>query len=268
MHSDQLPTGNDGVASSRRRELEIELPRRSEHIDQDAEYCSVFLDGNWRKIRFHDYAEIYRIPGLYEQLFHDILDCRSPDVVGKLLKEELQRQNVDAASLRVLDLGAGNGLVGEQLRNIGAGHLVGVDIIPEAAEAARRDRPRVYDAYHIADVVTPPAEVDGALRSAELNTLCCVAALGYADIPPAAFRAAFNRISEGGWIAFTIKDRFLSAEDTSGFARLVRACEEHGLLQPRSTERYRHRVDVRGEPLHYVAIVGTKHADIPVDLLP
>src|SRR5690606_41064902 len=84
---------------------------------------SVLLDGSWQQVRFHDYDRIFTIPGLYEQLFHDILDCRSPDVIGKLLKEELQRNNVPASSLRVLDLGAGNGVVGEQLRTVGVGYL-------------------------------------------------------------------------------------------------------------------------------------------------
>ena len=46
--------------------------------------------------------------------------------------------NETAAQLRVLDVGAGNGMVGEELDRMGAKHIVGVDIIPEAAEAAQR----------------------------------------------------------------------------------------------------------------------------------
>ncbi|MBN6039406.1 class I SAM-dependent methyltransferase [Amycolatopsis sp. 195334CR] len=244
---------------------QIRLPERPEEIDQDAEYCSVLLDGEWVDIRFHDYHRIYRINGLYEQLFHEILDCRSPDVIAKLLKEQLQRDGYDAEGLRVLDLGAGNGLVGEQLRTIGVGHLVGADIIPEAAEAARRERPEVYDAYHVGDVTAPSEETAAALAAAKFNTLVCVAALGYADIPPSAFRAAFNLVSDGGWIAFTIKDRFLTEEDTSGFAGFIQTCQDNGVLEVRATERYRHRLNISGEPLHYVAVVGTKHADIPAE---
>ncbi|AXB42987.1 class I SAM-dependent DNA methyltransferase [Amycolatopsis albispora] len=246
---------------------QIRLPERPEEIDQDAEYCSVLLDGEWVDIRFHDYDRIYRIHGLYEQLFHEILDCRSPDVIAKLLKEQLQRDGYDAEGLRVLDLGAGNGLVGEQLRTIGVGHLVGADIIPEAAEAARRERPEVYDAYHVGDVTAPSEETAAALAAAKFNTMVCVAALGYADIPPSAFRAAFNLVSDGGWIAFTIKDRFLTDEDTSGFAGLIKTCQDNGVLEVRATERYRHRLNISGEPLHYVAVVGTKHADIPAEFL-
>ncbi|WP_158883918.1 class I SAM-dependent DNA methyltransferase [Amycolatopsis anabasis] len=254
--------------STRKGTLDIRLPQPSDRLDQDAEHCSVLVDGEWRDIRFHDYDEIYRIPGLYEQLFHGILDCRSPDVIGKVLKEELQQDGFEAESLRVLDLGAGNGLVGEQLRNIGVSTLVGVDIIPEAQQAALRDRPNVYDAYYVVDMTNLPASIQTELEGFKFNTMCCVAALGYADIPPSAFRAAFNLVSNGGWIAFNIKDRFLSPDDTSGFATLVRKLREENVLELLTSERYEHRRNVNGEPLHYVALVGTKHADIPEEFLP
>lgn len=268
--SDTRP--QDSVEQANRKQYEIRLPQRPEQVDQDvdqdSEYCSVLLDGTWQDIRFHDYGRIFAIPGLYEQLFHDILDCRSPDVVAKLLKEQLQRDTVAASALRVLDLGAGNGLVGEQLRTIGAGYLVGVDILPSARAAALRDRPEVYDAYHVLDI-TDLSEQDGRiLRESRFNALSCVAALGYGDIPPPAFRAAYNLVGDGGWVAFTIKDRFLSDSDTSGFATLIAACERAGLLDVRARERYRHRLDIRGCALHYVAVVGTKQGDIPADLLP
>ncbi|WP_051116408.1 class I SAM-dependent DNA methyltransferase [Amycolatopsis nigrescens] len=248
--------------------LQIKLPLPADRLDQDAEHCSVLVDGEWRDLRFHDYDQIYRIPGLYEQLFHGILDCRSPDVIAKLLKEELQQDGFAGSDLRVLDLGAGNGLVGEQLHNMDVGKLIGVDIIPEAREAALRDRPTIYDAYHVADMTDLPPAVHAELKAAKFNTMCCVAALGYADIPPAAFRAAFNLVSDNGWIAFNIKDRFLADDDTSGFATLVRRLREEKVLELLASERYEHRRNVNGEPLHYVALVGTKHGDIPEEFLP
>lgn len=267
MTSRESPAGNARRSPSRST-LQIRLPQPSDRLDQDAEHCSVLVDGEWQRIRFHDYDRIYRIPGLYEQLFHDILDCQSPDVIAKLLKEELQDGGYEPDSLRVLDLGAGNGLVGEQLRNIGVGKLVGVDIIPEAREAALRDRPDVYDTYHVADLTNLSPALHGELATAGFNTLSCVAALGYADIPPRAFRAAFNLISDGGWIAFNIKDRFLSDEDTSGFATLIRRLRDEGVLELLTAQRYQHRRNVHGEPLHYVALVGTKHRNIPAEFLP
>ncbi|HVW43313.1 MAG TPA: methyltransferase domain-containing protein [Amycolatopsis sp.] len=247
--------------------LQIRLPQPSNRLDQDAEHCSVRVDGEWQDIRFHDYDRIYRVPGLYEQLFHDILDCSSPDVIGKLLKEQLQESGFAPDSLRVLDLGAGNGLVGEQLRRLGPDRLVGVDIIPEAREAALRDRPGTYDAYHVADVTALSPPLREELASARFNTLCCVAALGFADIPPAAFRAAFNLVSSRGWIAFNIKDRFLSEDDTSGFATLIRRLRDENVLELLTSERYQHRRNVNGEPLYYVALIGRKHRNIPAEFI-
>jgi predicted TPR repeat methyltransferase len=261
------PAEHSANTSAANNGLQVRLPRPSDRLDQDAEHCSVLVGGEWQTVRFHDYDRIYRIPGLYEHLFHDILDCRSPDVLGKLLKEELQRHGYEPDSLRVLDLGAGNGLVGEQLRRLGPARLVGADIIPEAREAALRDRPDVYDVYHVADLTELPPPLHDALLAERFNTLCCVAALGYADIPPAAFRAAFNLVSDRGWIAFNIKDRFLTSDDTSGFAAFIRRLREEGVLELLTSQRYEHRRNVNGEPLYYVALVGRKLRDIPEEFL-
>lgn len=32
-------------------------------IDQDEEWCEVVVDGERRRIRFHDYSEVFKIPG-------------------------------------------------------------------------------------------------------------------------------------------------------------------------------------------------------------
>ena len=39
-------------------------------LSQDEEWCEVLLDGEWRRIRFHDYGDIYAVEGLYEHLFY------------------------------------------------------------------------------------------------------------------------------------------------------------------------------------------------------
>jgi len=131
--------------------FEITFPRgREEDRDQDEEFCEVALHGETRRIRFHDYHELYAIPGLYEQLFYEKLKCDSPHTIATLLDEQLDDDA--AADLRVLDVGAGNGMVGEELDRMGAEHIVGVDIIEEAAEAAQRDRPGVYDDYFVVDL--------------------------------------------------------------------------------------------------------------------
>ena len=50
--------------------------------DQDDSYFYLHGTSNKRKIRFHDYDEIYQVPGLYEQIFYDRLKCTSPSKVS------------------------------------------------------------------------------------------------------------------------------------------------------------------------------------------
>jgi SAM-dependent methyltransferase len=246
--------------------LSVEFPG-DELLDQDVEWCRVTVGGETRKIRFHDYDEIYSIPGLYELLFYERLKCCSPEVVCDLLAQELEDEDVDPASLRVLDLGAGNGMAGEQLSDLGVEAIVGVDLLPEAAAAAKRDRPGVYEAYHVLDLT----ELSGAhrreLRGHRFNSLVTVAALGFGDIPPLAFAEAFNLVADGGWVAFNIKEHFLDDGDPTGFSKLIGRLLETGIIDQRQEKVYTHRLATNGDALDYVAIVGVKGSDVPGELI-
>lgn len=256
----------DNPGSVRERErFEIRFPTRDSVIDQDEEWCEVALDGSTRRFRFHDYDELYSIPGLYEQLFYDELECRSPAAVCGLLREELGKAGVDPADLRVFDVGAGNGIVGEELDRMGADTLVGVDIIEEAAEATRRDRPGLYDDYFVLDLTDIPDDARRELEAKRFNCLTSVAALGFGDIPPRAFAEAYNLVSDGGWLAFTIKEDFLGDEDKTGFSQLIEMMLDEGNIELRGQRRYRHRLSTAREPLHYVAMAARKKREVPLE---
>jgi hypothetical protein len=77
-------------------------------------------------------------------------------------------------------------------------------------------------------------------------------------MPPEAFLEAVRYVSPSGWLAFCIKDRFLGDKDESGFARLVRGLMDSGKLEVLERQRYVHRLDMRGRPLHYEAIVARR----------
>lgn len=171
------------------------------------------------------------------------------------------------SSLRVLDLGAGNGIVGEELRRAGASSVLGLDLFEEAAEATRRDRPGVYEDYIVGDVTALGGAERSRLERFGPTALTCVAALGYGDIPPAAFAAAFNAVEAGGWVALTIKDRFLDESDDSGFSRLMRAMLREGIVADADQTTYQHRLSMAGRPLMYVALAGRKTRDIPAGLV-
>lgn len=245
--------------------LEVFLPDPDGdlRLDQDEEWCEAIVGGERMRIRFHDYHLIYDIPGMYEKIFYDLLECSSPRVIRRLLAGVLAEQGMEPGDLRVLDVGAGNGMVGEEIRALGAGIVHGIDIIEQAAAATARDRPEVYDDYLVADLTTlAPAQRD-ALLADGLNTMTTVAALGFGDIPPAAFGAAFNLVSTPGLLAFNIKEDFVRSADPSGFHRLIQRMFDEQVIVPLAEEHYRHRLSVRGEPLYYIAYVAGKTRDIP-----
>ena len=48
------------------------------------------------RLRFHDYGSIYERPGLYEYLFYDLLECRSPERGVGLLAFNIKEEFLDA----------------------------------------------------------------------------------------------------------------------------------------------------------------------------
>jgi predicted TPR repeat methyltransferase len=244
------------------QDCKINFPKNADHLDQDEEWILLTSKDNQKKIRLHDYDEIYAIPGLYEEVVYTRLKCDSPRVICSMLKKDLETEDPEA--LRVLDFGAGNGMVGECLKKrIGCEALVGIDIIPEAVSATFRDRPGLYDDYYVMDLCDIGRAEEDLLTKWNFNTLVTVAALGYGDIPSRAFVNAFNLLEDGAWIAFNIKDRFLTEEDGSGFKETLDNMFEDS-LQILQSERYCHRLSMSGNPLHYVAVVGRKISDVDV----
>jgi predicted TPR repeat methyltransferase len=239
-------------------EYEIEFPSLEFRMDQREEWIIVHSEDSNEKICLHDYARFYKMPGLYEEVIYKHLKCNSPQVICGLLKKELEKKSGGSQNLRALDFGAGNGIVGEYLKQkIGCDILVGVDIIPEAFDATQRDRPGIYDDYYVMDLSQPKTFEEKKLEMWNFNMLLTVGALGFNDIPTRAFINALNIVEDDAWVAFNIKDKFLSKNDDSGFKNVLDSMvgDSFHVLQ---MKRYCHRLSISGEPLHYHAIVGKK----------
>ncbi|MEA3241658.1 MAG: methyltransferase domain-containing protein [Pseudomonadota bacterium] len=250
------------------KRYKVQFPRETINMDQNEAFFHFFAGGEKHKLRFHDYNEIFKFPGLYEQLFYDRLKCCSHNKVSDILKTTVEQQsNLNFSELRVLDLGAGNGMVGEALKDHGVSRMVGVDIFPEAEKSCERDRPGVYDDYYTTDLTKLGKEEQEDMESWSLNCFTTVAALGYGDIPPKAFFQAFNLIESNSWVAFNIKETFLDNSDTSGFSKAIRELIFSEYLDLHHLERYRHRFSIDGTPLYYFAIAGKKNAHIPDSFL-
>ncbi len=246
----------------------IQFPKpESSDLNQDEAYFYLQGSGGQRKIKFHDYDEIYQVQGLYEQVFYDRLKCTSPTKVTSILESSVKQSEDNFTELRVLDLGAGNGMMGEELKKHGVSRLIGVDIIPEAYDATVRDRPGLYDAYYIEDFTKLTEEKREDIASWQCDCMVTVAALGFGDIPTKAFIEAFNIIKQQGWVAFNIKETFFDSSDESGFSKMIRELIFSEYLDVYHVERYRHRLSIEGEPLFYFAIAGRKNADVPPEFL-
>lgn len=240
----------------------------TQQLAQDEAYFMlVEPDGTQNELRFHDYDAIYSRPGLYEQLFYDRLKCQSPEKVVNILRHAMSGEPWLFNELRVLDLGAGNGMVGEVLQKHGVARIVGVDISAPAATAVGRDRPGVYDEYYSIDMSSMAPKQHEELAGWRFNAMVCVAALGFGDIPVRVFAEAFNLVEDGGWVAFNIKETFLDNRDTTGFSVFIKNLILSEYLHIYHMERYRHRLSIDGQPLYYFGVACRKSGAIPESMI-
>jgi predicted TPR repeat methyltransferase len=240
----------------------------TQNLAQDEAYFTlVEPNGTQSKLRFHDYDAIYERQGLYEQLFYDRLKCQSPEKVVSILRYAMSGEPWLFNELRVLDLGAGNGMVGEVLQKYGVARIVGVDISSPAAVAVQRDRPGVYDQYYSMDMSQMTPEQREELSGWRFNCMVSVAALGFGDIPVRVFAEAYNLVDDGGWVAFNIKETFLDNRDTTGFSVFIKNLILSEYLDIYHMERYRHRLSMDGQPLYYFGVACRKNGAIPESMI-
>jgi 2-polyprenyl-3-methyl-5-hydroxy-6-metoxy-1,4-benzoquinol methylase len=245
-------------------EFRVEFPQELQGLTQDKETFEFTFEGRCRRLEMHDYSTIYQVPGLYEAVVYRKLGCQSPEKVIDLFASVLGQTEMTFAELNILDLGAGNGIVGTMLRRHGAKHIVGLDILDEAKAAPQRDSPGVYDDYVVADLANLSSEEEEYLSRKRFDALITVAALGFGDIPPHVFASAFNLISPGGYVALAIKEDFLNESvDASGFAGLFQKLVDDSIIAGCTRQRFIHRKTTDTDNLYYEAIVGRKVCDIP-----
>ena len=168
------------------------------------------IDGEERKICFHDYHEIFAVPGLYERIFHDHLECRSPAEVVGLLGGSCGPRRGSGGALRA-------GRRGRQRDRRGGasgprGQRARRRRHPPGGRRGRRARPPgVYDDYVACDLtaLTDDERRRLARRGAQLPDdrrgagLRRHAARGVEE--------AYDIVADDGWIAFNIKADFIDA---------------------------------------------------------
>lgn len=208
-----------------------------------------------RRLGIHDYAAIYATPGLYERVFMQELGMRSSAEVVALYGRVLQNLGRSPADERVLDLGAGNGVGGDELRALGVRSLVATDREQAGCDAADRDRPGLYEEYLVADLADGPLPLSGE----GLTAVLALSAIGPGHIPPHGLDRALALLPPGGLYAFAVMPSLLpGSEDEGGLA--TGYPNYLAELLERTTElvrtSYVHRRWGDGTPHHAVALVG------------
>ncbi len=238
-------------------DYEVELqPGR----DQTEESLVVrHADGTTDRFRLHEYERVYAIPGLYEEVVQRRLLSASATILAERLVACAADAGTAAGDLAVFDLGAGNGVSGEELRARGVRVLVASDSIAAARDAAQRDRPGLYAEYLVGDTDDLP-QVEGLIREHRLNALVAAGALGLGHISADSFHRLWSAFPPGSWFSVSLHED-LAAPGGSDFGDYLVGFEERadgGDILVR--EPFRHRLTMAGEPITYVAIVARKRA--------
>jgi hypothetical protein len=237
-------------------DVHYDAPETSRQSD---EFFWATVDGQKQRFNIHDYATLYRVPWLYDIALYHNLVCRTPTEMSAAIDKVWTEAGVDRSSLRALELGAGSGAFGHELRHtLRIPHLEAIDICAEAAEAADRDRAGLYDAYHIDDLtdLSPAAEV--ALYQAEFNVVAMASATGWGNhIPMSGFEQSFDLLSRGGWFIFHVKPNDPDPECIE-LCAWVDGKVANGKLEQAYRGSHFHRKSSNGADIYYDVVMGIK----------
>jgi predicted TPR repeat methyltransferase len=240
---------------------DVALPDAASQNGKEAGYCLVDDGGTLRQVRLRGDARLWEWPGIYERLVRTLLRGNAPGALSHLLDRQIRTAGKRAADLRAIDLGAGNGWMGEELSALGIPMVIGVDASGAAAIAAERDHPDVYQSYLVLDMRRLSEGQRDDLMNYDFNCLVCVDALAADEPAPNAFTEAFNLLAPDGWVAFHLNAETAEGGRDSRFARTVHRMIQSGSMNVATQQRYRHRFTTYGAPLFHVAVVARKVRD-------
>ncbi len=240
--------------------FQVRLPKKNGDGTSNSEYFWLTQDGQERNVLLHDYREMYKNPGLYEYVCYQHLTYQAPQVLSSFLIKQIVKEKQAASELKVLDIGAGSGLTARELAALGVDSITGIDIYPEAKEAAQRESPDLYENYYVEDLAKLKEETGLALRNKEFNCLVCCSALPV--LPAPVFINAFNLIRTNAWIAFNVLKDIWEDSSADGFTARHPWVADHDVFELREQIFSLRRYTTDGHPLKEVVVVGTKKGNI------
>ena len=209
-------------------------------------------------MHLHDYSRLYATEGLYEHVVQDLLGCCSPEVAVRGLSRALDTLRLDPIGLRLLDLGAGTGLVGGLVRDlVDVEAMIGLDALPAARAACLRDRPGTYSDYLVGDLADPAPGLIARISRLRPGGLIAAGAFGGTHAPACALHRALDLLPAGAPVVFTIDERWTQTDDGGGFRRAISKLIGSRRLMLLERSRFQHRVTTTGSPVYYELIVGT-----------
>ncbi|MCW2525514.1 MAG: Methyltransferase type 11 [Pseudonocardiales bacterium] len=203
-------------------------------------------NGSRRTLRVHDYDDVYAVPGLYEHVVQDRLGCTSPQTLATSLAARVIASGQLPSRVRCLDVGAGNGVSGDELRAAGLTPVVGLDISRAAKDAAGRDRPGLYAEYVVGAL--GDVAVSTLVSRLKLNALVSAGALMGGHIEPTVLVDAWGAFTAGDWLAFTCAEHHADGARSS--------FEKNTAFE--LDERFVHRRLTTGALVWYRVLVGRR----------
>jgi len=236
---------------------EVELETSPGRDQTEESLVVTHPDGSSERFRLHEYERVYAIAGLYEEVVQRRLQCASPSKLAELLVRCAGAGGVEPGDLAVFDLGAGNGVVGEELRASGVVTLVGSDNIAAARDAALRDRPGLYAEYLVGDTDDLP-QVSDLIDEHALNGLVAAGALGLGHITADSFHRLWSAFADPAWFAVSVHEALAEPGKSDFGDYLAEFAQRPDWGEIVLRERFRHRLTMAGDPIPYVAIVARK----------
>lgn len=182
------------------------------------------------------------------------LACPSAVVVCGLFLDAMARDGRAAATMTVLDLGAGDGRAGRLLARHGISTLIAVDAEPIG------DQPSVYADRIVGDLTALPPRQRARLERHRFDGLVSVGGLGPRGVTPSEFLEALDCVAIDGLVCVALDADVLGPRDFSGFGVLIRALGVRGVLELEQVSDFGRRV--RGHRREQVALLAHKRRPV------
>ena len=225
----------------------------------EGEYVALHEPGRGEDlVHLHDYERLMACRGstsTSSRTYSRVARLRSRWTDSPARSAELK---VDPASIVLLDLGAGTGLVGELASGIGVSTIIGFDALPAARAACLRDRPGIYRDYLVGDLAAGEPRLLADIQAYRPTALISAGAMGGTHAPPSALLNALAALAADSPVAFTIDERWMRTDGTGGYRTAMEQLLDSGELRLMRRSRFQHRVSTSGEPIHYELVVGVR----------